>query len=61
MHKRETRINTEGGCILTSRGRVADASRVLDDQHVGTQRHVGAAGDTEAMDLAQHWLVAVEQ
>ena len=44
-----------------ARGRVADLGAVLDHQQVRAQRHVGAAGDAEAVDLADDRLVAVEQ
>jgi hypothetical protein len=44
-----------------TRRRVADAGVVGDHEQVGAQRHVGAARDAEAVDLADDRLLAVEQ
>jgi hypothetical protein len=41
--------------------RIADARVVCDHEQVGAERHVGAAGHAEAMHLADHRLVRVEQ
>ena len=44
-----------------ARRRIADLRLVLDHQQIGAQRHVGAAGDAEAVDLADDRLVGVKQ